>query len=96
MQLSDNIKLLIMEIEESVLRGIATYLLDSGYEVLASRPRVVGWSGGRVVGSRRAVIRSRGRAYTSVRGISGATIPGDGSVAPILGVPQLVQALEAA
>jgi two-component system chemotaxis sensor kinase CheA len=44
-----------------------------------------------VVGEHQTVIKSLGRAYRNVRGISGATILGDGTVALILDVPQLVK-----
>jgi two-component system chemotaxis sensor kinase CheA len=44
-----------------------------------------------VVGEHQTVIKSLGRAYRQVRGISGATILGDGTVALILDIPQLVK-----
>jgi two-component system chemotaxis sensor kinase CheA len=47
-----------------------------------------------VVGEHQTVIKTLGRAYRNVRGISGATILGDGSVALILDIPQLVQEAE--
>jgi len=43
-----------------------------------------------VIGEHQTVIKSLGKMYHDVRGISGATILGDGSVALILDVPQLV------
>ena len=52
---------------------------------------VVDW----VIGEHQTVIKSLGRAYKDTEGISGATILGDGSVALILDIPQLVQAVEA-
>ena len=48
-----------------------------------------------VIGEHQTVIKSLGRAYRNVEGISGATILGDGSVALILDVPKLVQSVEA-
>ncbi|MEJ2699809.1 MAG: chemotaxis protein CheW, partial [Desulfuromonadales bacterium] len=48
-----------------------------------------------VVGENQTVIKSLGRLYREVRGLSGATILGDGSVALILDLPQLVQMEEA-
>jgi len=48
-----------------------------------------------VIGEHQTVIKSLGRAYRNSEGISGATILGDGSVALILDVPQLVQSVEA-
>jgi two-component system chemotaxis sensor kinase CheA len=42
-----------------------------------------------VVGEHQTVIKSLGKMYSDVRGVSGATILGDGSVALILDVPQL-------
>jgi two-component system chemotaxis sensor kinase CheA len=47
-----------------------------------------------VVGEHQTVIKTLGRAYRNVQGISGATILGDGSVALILDIPQLVQEAE--
>ncbi|WP_353120356.1 chemotaxis protein CheA [Nitratidesulfovibrio sp.] len=44
-----------------------------------------------VVGEHQTVIKSLGRIYKDVLGISGATIKGDGSMALILDVPGLVQ-----
>ncbi|GFO55044.1 chemotaxis protein CheA [Geomonas sp. Red276] len=55
----------------------------------------VGFVVDNVIGEHQTVIKSLGRAYKNVEGISGATILGDGSVALILDVPQLVQSVEA-
>ena len=44
-----------------------------------------------VIGEQQTVIKSLGRIYRSVAGISGATLLGDGTVALILDAPQLVQ-----
>ncbi len=44
-----------------------------------------------VIGEHQTVIKSLGKAYRGVQGISGATILGDGSVALILDVPNLVK-----
>jgi len=44
-----------------------------------------------VVGEQQVVIKSLGRMIRNVEGLSGATIMGDGTVALILDVPQLVQ-----
>lgn len=44
-----------------------------------------------VVGEHQTVIKSLGKMYRSVHGISGATILGDGTVALILDIPQLVK-----
>ncbi|MFZ5452543.1 MAG: chemotaxis protein CheA [Thermodesulfobacteriota bacterium] len=44
-----------------------------------------------VIGEQQTVIKSLGRVYRSVEGISGATLLGDGTVALILDAPQLVQ-----
>ena len=43
-----------------------------------------------VIGEHQTVIKSLGRFCHDVQGISGATIPGDGSVAMILDVPQCI------
>lgn len=55
----------------------------------------VGFVVDHVIGEHQTVIKSLGRMYRDVPGISGATILGDGSVALILDVPQLVQGAEA-
>lgn len=47
-----------------------------------------------VVGEHQTVIKSLGRAYRNVSGISGATILGDGNVALILDMPRLVKDAE--
>jgi two-component system chemotaxis sensor kinase CheA len=44
-----------------------------------------------VIGEQQTVIKSLGRVYRGVAGISGATLLGDGTVALILDAPQLVQ-----
>jgi len=44
-----------------------------------------------VIGEHQTVIKSLGKAYRDVHGISGATILGDGTVALILDIPQLVK-----
>lgn len=48
----------------------------------------------RVIGEHQTVLKSLGRYYRSVEGISGATVMGDGSVALILDIPKLVQMAE--
>jgi two-component system, chemotaxis family, sensor kinase CheA len=55
----------------------------------------VGFVVDQVIGERQTVIKSLGRAYKNAVGISGASILGDGSVALILDVPQLMQSVEA-
>lgn len=47
-----------------------------------------------VVGEHQTVIKPLGRMYRDVEGLSGATVLGDGSVALILDVPQLVKGVE--
>ncbi len=47
-----------------------------------------------VVGEHQTVLKSLGRFYQDVEGISGATILGDGTVALILDVPRLVRMVE--
>lgn len=44
-----------------------------------------------VIGEHQTVIKSLGRAYKDVDGVSGATILGDGAVALILDIPQLAR-----
>ncbi len=50
----------------------------------------------RVIGGQQTVIKPLGRLFREVRGFSGATILGDGTVALILDVTQLVQHVELA
>ncbi len=47
-----------------------------------------------VIGEHQTVIKTLGRVYRDVEGISGATILGDGTVALILDIPKLVQNVE--
>lgn len=49
-----------------------------------------------VIGEHQTVIKSLGRVYRDVEGISGATIQGDGSMALILDIPRLVRAVSTA
>ncbi len=44
-----------------------------------------------VIGEHQTVIKSLGRVYKDVEGLSGATIKGDGSIALILDIPRLVR-----
>ncbi len=48
-----------------------------------------------VIGEHQTVIKSLGRVYRDVQGISGATIKGDGSMALILDIPRLIRDVEA-
>jgi two-component system chemotaxis sensor kinase CheA len=54
----------------------------------------VGFLVDQVIGGHQTVIKTLGRVYRDVQGISGATILGDGTVALILDVPKLVQGAE--
>ena len=54
----------------------------------------VGFVVDNVIGEHQTVIKSMGRAYRNVKGLSGATILGNGGVALILDLPQLVMAEE--
>ena len=47
-----------------------------------------------VVGEHQTVLKSLGKYYHGVEGISGATILGDGTVALILDIPKLVRMVE--
>lgn len=49
-----------------------------------------------VVGQHQTVIKSLGRMYQNVRGLSGATILGDGSLALIVDVPALLRSVQQA
>jgi len=55
--------------------------------------RRVGFAVDSVIGEHQTVIKSLGKFYHGVNGISGATILGDGSVALILDVPQIVRSV---
>jgi two-component system chemotaxis sensor kinase CheA len=54
----------------------------------------VGFVVDRVIGEHQTVIKSLGRAFKNVDSMSGATILGDGSVALILDIPQLIRSVE--
>jgi two-component system chemotaxis sensor kinase CheA len=56
--------------------------------------RRVGMAVDMVLGGHQTVIKPLGRLYEEVKGIMGATILGDGTVAMILDVPQLVHMVE--
>ncbi len=47
-----------------------------------------------IVGEHQTVLKSLGNYYRDVKGISGATILGDGTVALVLDIPKLVQTVE--
>lgn len=51
----------------------------------------IGFAVDRIVGEHQTVIKSLGRVYRSVAGVSGSTILGDGSVALILDLPKLIK-----
>jgi len=55
----------------------------------------VGFVVDHVVGKHQTVIKSLGKMYRDVKGITGATILGDGSVALILDMGILLQTIEA-
>ncbi len=55
----------------------------------------VGFAVDTVVGSHQTVIKPLGSMYKGIKGVSGATILGDGTVALILDVPKLAQMAEA-
>ena len=54
----------------------------------------VGFVVDHVVGEHQTVIKSLGKMYRDVKGVSGATILGDGTVALILDMGVLLQAVE--
>jgi two-component system, chemotaxis family, sensor kinase CheA len=58
--------------------------------VCNSQGRRIGIVVDRVIGEHQTVIKSLGKVYQDVRGISGATIKGDGSMALILDIAALV------
>jgi two-component system chemotaxis sensor kinase CheA len=56
--------------------------------------RRVGFVVDAVIGEQQTVMKSLGRFYRDVDGVSGATILGDGTVALILDIPRLVRLAE--
>jgi len=58
--------------------------------VCNSQGRRIGIVVDRVIGEHQTVIKSLGKIYQDVRGISGATIKGDGSMALILDIAALI------
>ena len=62
--------------------------------IVRENGRKVGFAVDTVIGEHQTVLKSLGRFYRDVKGISGGTILGDGSVALILDVPKLVQQAE--
>jgi two-component system chemotaxis sensor kinase CheA len=54
----------------------------------------VGFAVDTVIGEHQTVLKSLGKYYRGVEGISGATILGDGTVALILDIPQLIRMVE--
>ncbi len=63
--------------------------------IVEAKEERVGLGIDHVVGQHQTVIKSIGRMYRDVDGISGATILGDGTVALIIDVPRLVSAVAA-
>ncbi|WP_028575082.1 chemotaxis protein CheA [Desulfonatronovibrio hydrogenovorans] len=63
--------------------------------IVSVKDQRVGLVVDKVVGQHQTVIKSLGQVYRNVRGISGATVRGDGSMALILDVPALVADVEA-
>ncbi len=59
--------------------------------MVTSRDATVGLAVDEVIGQQQTVIKNLGRVYRDVRGISGATIKGDGGIALIIDVDPLVR-----
>jgi two-component system chemotaxis sensor kinase CheA len=64
--------------------------------VVASGEQRVGFGVDSVIGQHQTVIKNLGKMYRNIKGISGATILGDGSVALILDVAHLITTTERA
>jgi len=62
--------------------------------MVASRQNTVGFAVDEVIGQQQTVIKNLGRVYRQVKGISGATIKGDGDIALIIDVDPLVQEVQ--
>jgi two-component system chemotaxis sensor kinase CheA len=63
--------------------------------ITQSRDATVGFAVDEVIGQQQTVIKNLGRVYRDVRGISGATIKGDGDIALIIDVDPLIQDVQA-
>jgi len=62
--------------------------------VVESGGQRVGFGVDSIIGQHQTVIKSLGKFYKDIKGVSGATILGDGSVALILDIVQLINAAE--
>lgn len=62
--------------------------------IVGEEGRRVGFTVDTVIGEHQTVLKSLGRFYKQVEGISGATILGDGTVALILDLPKLISTAE--
>ena len=62
--------------------------------IVGEEGRRVGFAVDIVVGEHQTVLKSLGKFYKEVEGISGATILGDGTVALILDLPKLIGTVE--
>jgi two-component system chemotaxis sensor kinase CheA len=62
--------------------------------IVGEEGRRIGFTVDTVVGQHQTVLKSLGRFYKQVEGISGATILGDGTVALILDLPKLISMAE--
>ena len=90
------------------IRGeIVPYIrLKETFRIYAKQPEIeqvviadldgqrIGFAVDNVIGQHQTVIKNLGRLYRDVKGVSGATIMGDGSVALILDIPQIVKIAE--
>jgi two-component system, chemotaxis family, sensor kinase CheA len=75
--------------------GIDGSVLDIEQIVIVKNETAkVGFVVDTVIGENQTVIKTLGRVYKEVEGISGATILGDGTVALILDVPELIKIAE--
>ena len=63
--------------------------------IVSVEDKLVGLVVDEVIGQQQTVIKNLGRVYKDVRGVSGATIKGDGSIALILDVDPLVREVSA-
>jgi len=62
--------------------------------IIGADGRRVGFVVDGIVGQHQTVLKSLGKFYANVEGVSGATILGDGTVALILDIPKLIQIVE--
>jgi len=62
--------------------------------IVKDKGDIVGLGVDYVIGQHQTVIKSLGKFYKNIKGMSGATILGDGTVALIIDIPQIIQSVK--